>query len=123
MNYDGIIMMSKDYDVIYLTMIVLTFYNYHLSKDYDGIISHLPTSNIFNPATFDERGARCEPPAALRRRSHTGGHRRLGASQAERHMEDVDGYVCFALYIYIYMEVSWNGGTPKSSISRWDFPL
>ena len=25
--------------------------------------------------------------------------------------------------IQTYMEVSWNGGTPKSSISRWDFPL
>ena len=29
----------------------------------------------------------------------------------------------FCIYIYIHMGGSINGGTPKSSISRWDFPL
>ena len=31
-------------------------------------------------------------------------------------------YVCMYIYIYIEMRVSWNRGTPKSSIYRWRFP-
>ena len=55
-------------------------------------------------------------------------HHYIRQSMNDGHCDNYDHhydnyYELFCIIIHYYTEVSWNGGTPKSSIFVWDFPL
>ena len=67
----------------------------------------------------------CSPRVAEKKAAASNPNRSTSTSWCTQHGIGVRGLApakCSVSVSVYYMEVSWNGGTPKSSIYRWDFP-
>ena len=64
---------------------------------------------------------RCLPWKYSHRMANYNGH--ISTQQSTQGKVNFNPVYTVFLYIQLYMEVSWNRDTPKSSISRSDFPL